>query len=53
MLKDMENLGLLQEVEVGRWMRIQRNGQNGHGKNMYLCKQFMIHEALHIVNNKI
>ena len=31
MLRDLENLGLIKEVETGRWMRIQRAGQNGHG----------------------
>ena len=31
MLRDIENLGLIKEVEVGRWMRIQRDSQNGHG----------------------
>ena len=42
MLRDMENLGLLQEVEVGRWMRLQRDAQSGHGKVHVLqrCGQF-------------
>ena len=32
LLRDLEKLGLIKEVETGRWLRIQRAGQNGHGK---------------------
>ena len=33
LLRDLEKLGLIKEVETGRWLRIQRAGQNGHGMN--------------------
>ena len=42
LLRDLENLGLIREVETGRWLRIQRARQHGHGESLITCTFFTV-----------